>query len=263
MGSVYTAIHTSIKRVVAVQVLDRGLTDKARKLFQQEVQSAAKLLHPNIVTAYDAGNDAGWYFVVTECIDWPNLDDVVRSKGPLPISLACEVVRQVALGLERAFERGMVHRDINPANLLVQESAGIHAALSIQVKIRNFGLARLRPVDQSVFRAPCYWSPELSRSMDSVDVRSDLYSLGCTFYFLLTGKDPFPIGPVFGKLLRHGSEEPVPVEEHGPEVPLPVAQIVRRLMGKDPAARFQTPAALAEALAPYSKEGPGSSLGER
>jgi serine/threonine protein kinase len=276
MGRVYKAMHRTMKRVVALKVLAPDLvkTEKARRLFKHEVRAAARLLHPNIVTAYDANKVAGRYFLVMEYVDGPNLDQLVRRRGPLPISLACEVVRQTALGLQYAYEMGMVHRDIKPANLLVQKAGPGSSSASVQVKILDFGLARLHETEDgalagsgtiqtapnTVLGTPDYLSPEQSRSLHGVDIRSDLYSLGCTFYFMLTAKVPFPGGSSVAKLLRHTSEEAVPVEQLRPEVPATVAYIIRRLMAKDPNARFQTPAELAEALVPFSKVGPASGL---
>jgi serine/threonine protein kinase len=274
MGRVYKAMHRTMKRVVAIKILSPELvkTEKARKLFKHEVRAAARLLHPNIVTAHDANKVSGRYFLVMEYVDGPNLDQLVRRKGPLPVSLACEVIRQAALGLQHAYEMGMVHRDIKPANLLVQRTGLVP---QIQVKILDFGLARLHEQGDSelagsgtiqtapntVLGTPDYLSPEQSRNLHGVDIRSDLYSLGCTFYFILTGKVPFPGGSSVAKLLRHASEDPEAAEQIRPEVPATVAYVLRRMMAKDPAARFQSPADVAEALAPFSKMGPSSGLG--
>jgi serine/threonine protein kinase len=274
MGRVYKARHRTMNRVVALKVLANELvkTDKARRLFKHEVRAAAQLVHPNIVTAYDANKVGGRYFLVMEYVDGPNLDQLVRRRGPLPVSLACEIGRQAALGLQYAFEMGMVHRDIKPANLLVQRGG---LATVVTVKILDFGLARLHEAEDAalagagtiqtpphtVMGTPDYLSPEQSRDMHATDIRSDLYSLGCTLYYILTGKVPFPGGSSVDKLIRHGKEEAIPVEEHRPEVPAPVAQIIHRLMAKNPYDRFQTPAELAEALALFAKAGPASGLG--
>jgi serine/threonine-protein kinase len=271
MGRVYKAMHRTMKRVVALKVLAPELvkTEKAREFFKREVRATARLLHPNIVTAYDANKVGGRYYLVMEYVDGPNLDQLVRRRGPLPVGLACEVVRQAAVGLEYAFGMGMVHRDVKPSNLMVTR-AGPGSA--VQVKILDFGLARLQEAEDAVLAGsgtiqappntvlgtPDYLSPEQCRSLHTTDIRSDLYSLGCTFYYLLAGKVPFPGGSSLEKLLRHGSETAVPVEEHRPGVPPEVAGIVRRLMEKSPAARFQTPAELVAALAPFCRVGPGS-----
>jgi serine/threonine protein kinase len=274
MGRVYKAMHRTMKRVVALKVLANELvkTEKARRLFKHEVRAAAQLVHPNIVTAYDANKVAGRYFLVMEYVDGPNLDQLVRRRGPMPVSLACEIGRQTALGLQYAFEMGMVHRDIKPANLLLQRGG---LATVVTVKILDFGLARLHESEDAtlpttgagqappntVMGTPDYLSPEQSRNMHATDIRSDLYSLGCTLYYVLAGKVPFPGGSSLDKLLRHGKEEAAPIEEHRPDVPPSVAEILRRLMAKNPYDRFQTPAELAEALSPFAKVGPVAGLG--
>jgi serine/threonine-protein kinase len=174
--------------------------------------------------------------------------------------------------LQFALENHMVHRDVKPANLLVQRAGGSARDSQCVVKILDFGLARLHqrnPNDEpgpntivtkenTVMGTPDYVSPEQSRDLHKVDIRSDLYSLGCTFYYLLTGQVPLPGGSTLEKLVRHGTEEPAPVIDLRPEVPPAVAAIVRRLMAKQPAERFQTPAELAAALASFAVNSPGT-----
>jgi serine/threonine-protein kinase len=240
-------------------------TEKARELFRREVLAAGRLMHPNIVTAYDAGCTDGRYFLAMEFVDGPNLDQLVRERGPLPAGLACDIIRQAAYGLQRAHELGMVHRDVKPSNLLVEP--GPTAGAPCVVKILDFGLARLHAPssprkqgtiltrDNTIMGTPDYLSPEQSRSLHAVDIRSDLYSLGCTFYHTLTGQVPFPGGTTLEKLIRQASEEPTPLERQRPDLPEAVCAVVRKLMAKDPANRFQTPAELAAALAPVAVAG--------
>jgi serine/threonine-protein kinase len=259
MGRVFKAVHQTMNRTVALKLLSPNLvqTPRARELFQREVRAAAKLNHANIVTAYDANQIDDRYFLVMEYVDGPNLDQLVRGQKPVPVPLACEIMRQAANGLQYAHEMGMVHRDIKPANLLVQ-LAGPNQDLT--VKILDFGLARLHePGDENlpggsrvIMGTPDYLSPEQAVSLDQVDIRSDLYSLGCTFYFLLTGRVPYPKGTALEKLQRHKDEEPVPIEEYRPDSPLAVASMIRRLMAKNPPHRYQTPAELADALVPFA-----------
>jgi serine/threonine-protein kinase len=273
MGRVFRARHLTMDRIVALKVLAPQLvkTERARQLFQREAQAAGRLVHPNIVTAYDANQVDGRHYLVMEYVDGPNLDQLVRECGPLPVGLACDVVRQVANGLQCAFEREMVHRDIKPSNILVQRPGGNHPAQPCVAKILDFGLARLQGAADkpggghtiltranTIMGTPDYVSPEQARDMHLVDIRSDLYSLGCTFYYLLTGRVPFPGGTSMEKLVRQSSEEPMPVEELRPDVPLAVAAIVRRLMAKEPGDRFATPADLAAALEPLSRPGPAA-----
>jgi serine/threonine-protein kinase len=274
---VFSAEHRTLKRVVALKVLAPELfkTERAVDLFLHEVHAAAPLVHPNIVTAYDAGEVNGRYYLVLELVDGPNLAELVRTQGPLPVGLACDYVRQAANGLQCAHALGMVHRDIKPSNLLVQlqrTKAGVPGDAPGLVKVSDFGLARLHvPVndhplsprprtiltkENTVMGTPDYLSPEQSRDLHKTDIRSDLYSLGCTFYFLLTGKVPYPGGNALDKLIRHSTERPAPISDVRSDVPSAVVAIVEKLMAKHPADRYQTPAELAEALAPYAVSGP-------
>jgi serine/threonine-protein kinase len=271
MGRVYKAEHRAMGRTVAIKVLASSLlqTDSAQELFQREVRAVAQLVHPNIVTAYDASADHGRHYLVLEYVDGPNLDELVRTQGPLEVGLACDYVAQTARGLQCAHAAGMVHRDVKPANILVQRRGGADGAPGL-VKIGDFGLARLQAPaagddshpgticvrDNAVMGTPDYLSPEQARNLHATDIRSDLYSLGCTFYFLLTGQVPFPGGGAVDKLIRHSCEEPKPLAELRPDVPPAVVAIVRKLMAKDPADRFQTPAELVAALEPFAVSGP-------
>jgi serine/threonine protein kinase len=272
MGRVFKAEHRAMGRVVAVKVLAPNLmkTSRASDLFLREVRAASKLVHPNIVSALDANQVGGRYFLVMEYIDGPNLDQLVAEQGPLPVGQSCDFIRQAAEGLQCAFNLGMVHRDIKPANLLLHRKADGATTHGV-VKLTDFGIARLNEggslagmegdgtiltKENTVMGTPDYLSPEQARDLHNTDIRSDLYSLGCTFYFLLTGRVPFPGGTMLEKLVRHGVKEPVPVERLRSDLPAGVAEIVRRLMAKDPAARFQTPAELSEALAPFAISGP-------
>jgi serine/threonine-protein kinase len=250
---------------VALKVLAPTVmqSERARELFLREVRAAAQLNHPNIVAAYDASEGEGRYYLVLEYVDGPNLEQLVRDHGPLPVSQACDYIRQAALGLQCAHERGMVHRDIKPANILVNRG-GLDGKSPDVIKISDFGLARLQapdvdlsgdaPVctiltkDNTVMGTPDYLSPEQARNLHKTDIRSDLYSLGCTFYFLLTGQVPFPGGKVMDKLIRHGTERPQPIADLRPVVPAEVVAIVNRLMAKHPKERYQTPAELADVL---------------
>jgi serine/threonine-protein kinase len=269
MGRVYKAIHQTMNRVVAIKVLAPQFVDTARaeQLFLREMQAAARLNHPNIVTAFDANQAGDRYYLVMEFVDGPNLHRLVREQGPPPVGQACDFVRQVAEGLQYAFEMGMVHRDVKPSNLLVSRPAGDSPGKRHMVKILDFGLARLheRGTDEHaavgtilvtrenvLIGTPDFVSPEQARDLHAADIRSDIYSLGCTLYYLLTGQVPFPSGSSLEKLIRHTTEEPKPVEQLRPDVPPAAAAVVRRLMAKDPGARFQTPAEVAAALGPFA-----------
>jgi serine/threonine protein kinase len=256
MGRVYKAVHRTMDRIVALKILapQAIATDLAQQMFRQEARAAGQLNHPNIVMAFDANEVKGRHFLAMEFVDGPNLEQFVHQHGPVPIGLACEIIFQAANGLQHAHEKGVVHRDIKPANLLLQREP---AAKTIQVKILDFGLARLRrrrknAVSPSLMGTPDYLSPEQAHDVNEADVRSDLYSLGCTFYFLLTGQVPFPSGNIIHKLNRHDREQATPVEILRPGVPTNIANVVRKLMAKNAIDRFQTPDELMDALAPHA-----------
>jgi serine/threonine protein kinase len=274
MGRVYKAQHRTMHRLVALKVLSADLlsTERAVELFLHEVRAVAQIVHPNVVTAFDANEVNGRYYLVLEYVDGPNLDQLVRKQGPLSFGLACDYIRQVANGLHCAHLQGMVHRDIKPANLLVQWH-GLNGDYSPGlVKISDFGLARLtKPIgtptsrvvpgtiltrENMVMGTPDYLSPEQSRSIHKTDIRSDLYSLGCTFYYLLTGSVAFPGGNAMDKLIRHATELPAPITDYRSDVPAGVLAILDKLLAKRPEDRFQTPAEVAEALHPYAVSGP-------
>lgn len=264
MGRVYKALHSPMNRTVALKVLVPNVvkTEKARALFQREVEAAAQLHHPNIVVAYDAGAVDGRHFLAMEYVEGPNLETLVRKHGPLPVGAACGLMVQAAAALQHAHTRGMVHRDIKPANLVLSEEPAASTPLPT-LKVLDFGLARLGHASAAaggqtivttgnvVMGTPDFLSPEQSKDLHKVDGRTDLYSLGATLYYLLSGRVPFPGGSSLDKLLRHHAEEPAPLEDLRPEVPLAVIRIVRRLMAKKPDDRFQTAQQLIDALAPY------------
>jgi serine/threonine protein kinase len=277
MGHVYKALHTVMGRVVAIKIIAPELVKDPHvlQLFRREVQAVTLLHHPNIATAYDANECDGEHFLVMEYVDGPDLDAVVTRHGGLPIALACSVVRQTAEALQYAHEKGMVHRDIKPANVLLagwDESAlgpWLHDRTAAPptpvplpiVKVLDFGIARLRlradgdtlPVRNpgNVIGTPDYIAPEQAHNFHAADTRSDLYSLGCTFYYMLSGRVPFPGESALEKVLHHALEDAPPLATFRPDVPADVSAIVRRLMDKDPDQRFQTPGELARALVPW------------
>jgi formylglycine-generating enzyme required for sulfatase activity/tRNA A-37 threonylcarbamoyl transferase component Bud32 len=261
MGTVYKAYHRKLDRIDAVKVVrdDWLENEEAVKRFDREAQAAAKLRHPNIVMVYDAGEVDDLRYMAMEYIDGSDLGRLVKGSGPLPITRACEHVRQVALGLQHIHERGLVHRDIKPSNLLVQNAAPGESEEASVVKIVDLGLVRfhsqwtgLRPVPMTEFGAmmgtPDFLAPEQATDARSVDIRADLYSLGCTFYYLLTAQVPFPGETLAQKIIGHQIDDPVPVELYRPDVPPEVAAVVGKLMAKKPEDRYQTPAEVAEAL---------------
>jgi serine/threonine protein kinase/Leucine-rich repeat (LRR) protein len=269
MGQVFKARHRNLNRIAAIKLIrkERLNNPDAIKRFQREVRAAAALDHPNIVRALDADEIGGTHLLVMEHIEGAtDLAQLVKKNGPLPVAQACEYIRQAALGLQHAFERGMVHRDIKPANLLL-------TADRKTVKVLDMGLARLDPLaaddDKSstmthegmVMGTPDYLSPEQAQESHTVDIRADLYSLGCSFYFVLTGRVPFPGGTLIDKLFKHRLEEPKPVECLRSDLPLGLAAVVRKLMAKKPEDRYQTPAQLTAALAePFTSDSRASHI---
>jgi serine/threonine protein kinase/putative intracellular protease/amidase len=275
MGAVYKAEHRILERTVALKVINREFLKghaQAVERFRLEVKAAGKLGHPNIVQAHDAGQAGDLHFLVMEYVEGISLARLVEKKGPLSVGHACHFIRQAALGLQHAFEKGMVHRDIKPQNLMLTRKG--------QVKVLDFGLARFASeqqlkvaepqglpmppeVDDSgtaplttpglVLGTPDYIAPEQARCPSEADIRADIYSLGCTLYYLLTGRPPFADSTAFEKLLAHMQAEPVPLTERRPDVPPDLAAVVIQMMAKEPGHRFQTPAEVARALAPFAR----------
>jgi serine/threonine-protein kinase len=257
-GRVLKAVHAMMGRVVALKVINPELVEdsQVRTWFRREVLASTQLGHANIVMAYDAGEIDDTLFLVMEYVDGQNLDAWVRGRGPLPVALACEVTRQAAQALQHAHEKGMVHRDIKPANLLLAEE---HDG-TVLVKVADFGLARLHRSaphgtlmprhEKGFLGTPDFVSPEQARDLHAVDIRSDLYSLGCTLYFALTARRPFRGKTVLETIVQHLEKDPEPIEAVRPDVPPALRGVLRRMMAKEPGDRFQTPAELIAALAP-------------
>lgn len=255
MGTVFKAEHRVMKRTVALKVVAPTLVADARTVerFHREVEVAAMLSHPNIVTAHDAEQADDVHFLVMEYIEGTDLADLVRLRGPLPVAEACDYVRQASLGLQYAFERGTVHRDIKPHNLM--------RAADGRVKILDFGLARFAsesgPVDgltreNAMMGTPDYLPPEQAEDSHRADIRADIYSLGCTLYYLLAGRPPFAeVGTAMQKILAHMHEPARPLDEVRADVPAELGRVVERMMAKAPGQRLQTPGEVAAALAPF------------
>jgi serine/threonine protein kinase len=255
MGHVYMCEHQIMRRRVAVKVLPLRAGDQASlDRFHREARAVAQLKHNNIVGGYDIDRDGRLHFLVMEYIDGNTLQKIVKRGGPMDPVRACHYIRQAALGLQHAHEGGLVHRDIKPSNLLLDRSGTI--------KVLDLGLARFfnEEADDLSKRhgdAPVgtmdYMAPEQAINSHEVDIRADIYSLGATFYFLLAGQSPFQGRTPVQKLMCHQREHPRPIHELRPQVPTELGAIVERMMAKDPAERYQTPAEVAEALAPCTR----------
>jgi formylglycine-generating enzyme required for sulfatase activity/tRNA A-37 threonylcarbamoyl transferase component Bud32 len=260
MGQVFKARHKGLGRLVALKLVhkERLANPQAVTRFRREIQLAGKLTHPNIVLSYDSDQIGKVHFFTMEYVEGTDLSKLVKEQGPLPIDQACDFIRQAACGLAHAHEKGLVHRDIKPANLLLSKP-GLSQATSLSagtIKILDFGLARMQTDEDAsaltqegaLLGTADFVAPEQAMSSHTADIRADLYSLGGTFYYLLTGRVPFPGGTAMEKLSNHAWNEPVPVEQLRNDVPAGVTAVVRKLMAKKPAARFQTPAELVAVL---------------
>lgn len=252
MGIVYKALHEPLAKVVALKIMSpRHLADPAAVArFRREARSVARLEHPNIVRAMDAGEVDGRLYLVMDFIEGVDLGTLVRRSGALPIAAACEIARQAATGLQHALEQGLVHRDIKPSNLMLASTG--------DVKILDLGLSRVseeRSSDLTSSRGflgtADYISPEQIDDASKADIRSDLYSLGCTLYHLLAGHPPFRQAAVHEKLLAHQRQKPRSLREIHRELPDKLVALIDRTLSKDPAERPPTPNALAQAVAPY------------
>ncbi len=235
MGQVFKALHRRMDRIVALKILPEGSVKSVAALarFQQEVRSAAKLIHPNIVTAYDAGEHEGSPFLVMELVEGRDLFQHVQEQGPLPVKKAVNCILQAARGLEYAHGKGIIHRDIKPANLLL--------GVDDTVRILDMGLASFRPAeDEALAGTVDYLAPEQTGETRRADQRSDIYSLGCTLFFLLTGKPLYEGKTVIQKVLAH-REQPIP--------PLPSLDAVfQKMVAKTPESRYQSMTEVIQAL---------------
>jgi serine/threonine protein kinase len=252
MGQVYLAEHKVMRRKVAIKVLplSQARNVNARERFYREARAAGALAHPNLVRAYDVDSEGHLHFLVMEYVDGASLQDIVARHGPLAISRVAHYLWQAALGLQHAHEADLVHRDIKPANLILDRT-GV-------VKILDLGLARFFTEGDdgltnhgdggAVLGTADFLAPEQAVNSHEADIRSDIYGLGATAYFLLTGKPPFPDGTVTQKLIAHQMRAPTPLREQRPDVPDDLAAVVAKMLAKDPADRYQTPAEVAAAL---------------
>jgi serine/threonine protein kinase len=256
MGTVYLCEHKLMRCMRAIKILPaaKAQDEAALSRFYREARAVAAIDHPNIVHAYDIDQDDTLHFLVMEYVDGSSLQDIVKKTGPMPVLRACHYIRQSAIGLDHAQRAGLVHRDIKPGNILVARDG--------TVKILDMGLARFfnddediltRKFDENVLGTADYLAPEQALDSHTVDIRADIYSLGATFYFLLTGKTPFGEGTVAQKLFWHQSRQPKPVRETRSEVPPELDAIIAKMMAKDPADRYQAPAELADALAAFTE----------
>jgi serine/threonine protein kinase len=253
MGTVYLCEHAMVGRKVAVKVLPTSQSNNPAALgrFYREARAAGVLDHPNLVKAHDIDQEGGLHFLVMDYVDGSSLQAIVSKFGPFSVPRAIEYTRQAAIGLAHAHGSGLIHRDIKPANIMLERNGTI--------RVLDLGLARffndntdmltVKYDDKHVLGTADYVAPEQALNSHDVDIRADIYSLGCTLYYCLTGQPPFPEGKVAQKLIWHQVREPTPVEQIRPEVPAALALVLRKMMAKEPDDRFQIPGEVAEALA--------------
>ena len=259
MGQVYKAVHRHMLRTVALKVLtkSRRADPDAQSRFMREVRASAQLNHPNIVTAYDVGEEGNVTYLVLEYVEGASVAELVKQHGRLAPDQVAAVGYHVASALEHARRQGIVHRDIKPGNILVGNEG--------TCKVLDMGLARFEEggpdVDEStsltrdgvVMGSINYLSPEQAMNSHQADTRSDIYSLGCTLYHMLAGQVPFPGGTAAEKLIKHQMHEPTPLAQLAPHAPPELVQVVVRMMTKSVDDRYQTPAEVAQGLEPWTK----------
>lgn len=255
-SNVFLCEQLSMRRKVVLKILPLAKAENPVALarFDREARAAGALQHPNIVHTYDNGQEKDLHFIVMEYVDGSSLEEIVQKHGPMAIDRAADYMRQTATGLQHIHQTGLIHRDIKPANLLLDRQ-GV-------VKILDLGLARFfhdhkdvltQQYDpRSILGTADYLSPEQAFHGHGVDTRTDVYSLGATFYFLLAGRPPFPGKAVAQKLLHHLTKEPVPLRTLRPEVPKGLAAVVEQMMAKDREQRYQDAAAVVAALTAWT-----------
>ncbi len=283
MGVVYKARQLEPDRTVAIKIIrsEIGEQTTALRRFDREVRAAVRLNHANIARFFEANQFGRQQYYVMEYVNGIDLKGLVERTGFLPVEWAGEFVRQAAVGLQHAHERGLVHRDVKPANVMITTPAKprssptesnvidltrtalvdrYFASSGTVVKVLEMGLARVisagggteswstLTVAGTFLGTPDYMAPEQWENPNATDIRADIYSLGCSLYFLLTGKLPFPGGTLLQKLDKHRSHHPIPAEQLRPDIPAKLLEVMRRMMAKRPADRHQTPGEVAADL---------------
>jgi serine/threonine-protein kinase len=261
MGTVYKGRHRTLGRLAAVKVIRPDLLSQpgAVDRFLREARVAARLLHRNAVLVYDAGAVGATHFLAMQYVEGTDLGRLIQQHGPLPIALACDYARQAALGLQHAHEHGLVHRDVKPDNLILSyETVGGTGV----VKVLDFGLARFASetplagpltTPNQMIGTPDFIAPEQARDTHAADIRADIFSLGCTLFYLLTAQYPFPGRTFVEKLSARLQGAARSVRSLRPQVPEALEAVLARMLALDPAARYATPAEVAEVLEPFTR----------
>ncbi len=257
MSKIYLGEHVLMQRRVAIKVLPRHRVSDTSYLarFHREARAAAALDHPNIVRAYDVDNDGDTHYIVMEYVDGRDLQQAVKRGGRLDYATAADYVRQAAEGLGNAHSHGLIHRDVKPANLLVDQKK--------VVKVLDLGLARFTDddrasltvqYDENVLGTADYLAPEQAVDSHGADARADIYGLGCSMYFMLTGHPPFPDGTLPQRLMAHQRQQPPPITKERPDAPADLLAICAKMMAKRAADRYQSMAEVAEALGRWQSD---------
>lgn len=257
MSSVYLAEHTVMKHLRAVKVLPKSKLGKTSYLerFQREAKAIASLNHQNIVRAYDIDNEKDTHYIVMEYVEGVDLQILVQKHGPLPYAIVADYIAQAAHGLQHSHDSGLIHRDVKPANLLINKDGVI--------KVLDLGLALFQ--DQSdasltmeyndkVLGTADYLAPEQALNSHTVDNRADIYGLGCTMYFLLTGHPPFPDGSIASRIVKHQNAMPADIRTDRPDCPGELDGICVKMMQKDPKYRYPDCTTVAEVLEAWLKK---------
>ena len=251
MSSVFLAEHVLMQRKVAIKILPRCRVNDSSYLarFRLEAKAAAALDHPNVVRAYDVDNEGNQHYIVMEYVPGRDLQQIVSEEDPLDYALAANYIAQAAEGLNHAHESGLVHRDVKPANLLLDDK-GV-------VKILDMGLVRFDDPSESsltiafsenVLGTADYLAPEQALNSHTADARADIYSLGCVTYFLLTGHPPFTDGSIAQRIARHQTEDPAPLQDERPDCPVELSEFCVKMMAKDKNDRYQSAAEVVTAF---------------
>ena len=244
-GIVYRALDPDLQREIAIKVLHAHLSFDAQyqERFLREARMVASLNHPNVVTIHEVGTDGNLLFIAMEYLP-SSLQGLLEERGTLPVEEAISLVRQAALGLQSANARGITHRDIKPPNLLLTDDG--------TVKVTDFGIARagdfsMMTNSNIIMGTPHYMSPEQAQT-NTVDIRSDIYSLGIVLYQMLSGELPFKGETPLEVMRKQVDEQPQPIRQERPDIPIELEQILNRCLEKSPARRYQTPQELVDAL---------------
>lgn len=260
-GKSYRAEHVTMRRIVALKVMARELLSRPGALarFQREVRATALVSHPNIIATYDGDCIGQTHFLVTEYVQGRRVDEWIKECGRMSVDWSCECVRQVCLGLQHAFQQGVIHRDIRPSNLLVADDA---SGGPPRIKIMDLGLARMADWGAAekeivthageILGDPDYMAPEQARDSRTADIRSDIFSAGCVLFELLTGTPPYAGANAIQKLAARMKQDAPAVSQLRPDVPPPLVALVAKMLARDPAQRFQTPADVADGLTPFA-----------